>query len=218
MKPVVIMYRDSGGVYGLATWSLPGSVGAFLTGRVPASFLLATPTVITFEGLPDGTVLTTQYPGITFSDAIILTAGISLDEFEFPPKSGNSVASDNGGPMGITFANPVTSFGGYFTYAEPLVLAAFDSTSKQVASVASLFSNNEALSGDLGSSPNEFLLVSFASGISSVKITGDPGGASFGLDDAAFTTGASAIPEPSCMRLGLAGGAVLLFIWRRRCE
>jgi hypothetical protein len=45
-----------------------------------------------FEGFPDSTILSTQYSGLTFTNAIILTAGISLNEFEFPPHSGVNVA------------------------------------------------------------------------------------------------------------------------------
>ena len=82
---------------------------------------------IDFEGLADSTILTNQYPGITFTNAIILTAGISLNEFEFPPHSGVNVASDNNGPITIVFSSPVLSFSGYFTYVEPLTLDAFDS-------------------------------------------------------------------------------------------
>ena len=118
-----------------------------------------------FEGFPDSTILTTQYPNLTFSNAIILTSGISLNEFEFPPHSGVNVVSDNNGPMAISFLNPVTSFGGYFTYAEPLTLDAFDGLGDQVDSILSLFDTNMALSGDPGSSPNEFLQVQFAGGI-----------------------------------------------------
>jgi hypothetical protein len=44
-------------------------------------------TTIDFEGFPDSTIVTTQYPGLTFSNTIILTSGISLNEFEFPPHS-----------------------------------------------------------------------------------------------------------------------------------
>ena len=58
-------------------------------GRVNAASI-----TLDFEGLPDSTILTTQYPGITFTNAIILTAGISLNEFEFPPHSGMNVVSD----------------------------------------------------------------------------------------------------------------------------
>ena len=170
---------------------------------------------IDFEGFPDGTSLTTQYPGLTFSNATIITAGISLNEFEFPPHSGSNVAFDDGGPISIAFASPILSFGAYFTYSEPLTLAAFDSTSAQVATALSLFSSNLALSGDSGSSPNEFLQVSFASGISSVSITGDPLGGSFVMDDVTYTTTEAPVPEPSSIILFLTMAAGL-FAARKR--
>jgi hypothetical protein len=164
-----------------------------------------------FEGFPDSTILTNQYPGVTFTDAIILTAGISLNEFEFPPHSGVNVASDNTGPMTLTFASTITSFSGYFTYAEPLTVDAFGATNNLVASGTSAFSNNEALSGDLGSSPNEFIQVSFAGGLDSVTITGDPSGSSFTLDDATYTT-STAVPKPSTISFLLTGVCVLAVI------
>src|ERR1019366_8377021 len=102
----------------------PLSILAFLALAAPA-FLVAGPITIDFEGLPDSTILTNQYPGVTFSNAVILTAGISLNEFEFPPFSGSNVASDNGGPLSIAFASPATAFGGYFTHTVPLMLRAF---------------------------------------------------------------------------------------------
>src|SRR5947207_2203983 len=82
----------------------------------------ASAATIDFEGFPDSTILTTQYPGLTFSNAMILTAGISLNEFELPPHSGVNVVSDNAGPMTLDFASPITSFSGYFTYLVPLTL------------------------------------------------------------------------------------------------
>lgn len=141
--------------------------------------------VINFEGFPDSTILTTQYPGLNFANAIILTAGITLNEFEFPAHSGVNVASDNGGPMTIIFSPPVQSFSGFFTYSEMLTLRAFDTGSNQVATATSHFTNNEALSGVVGSIPNEILQVS-AAAISKVTITGDPAGGSFVLDDASL--------------------------------
>ena len=167
-------------------------------------------TTIDFEGFPDGTSLTTQYPGLTFSNATIITAGISLNEFEFPPHSGSNAAFDDDGPISIAFASPILSFGAYFTYSEPLTLAAFDSTSAQVATALSLFSSNLALSGDSGSSPNEFLQVSFASGISAVTITGDPAGGSFVMDDLTYVTPTTGVPEPGSIFLLLSATACLL--------
>ena len=187
------------------------SLGVLLLAVAAPAALRAGTGVIDFETFPDGTSLTTQYPGLTFSNATIITAGISLNEFEFPPHSGSNASFDDGGPISIAFASPILSFGAYFTYAEPLTLAAFDATSAQVATAASLFSNNEALSGDTGSSPDEFLQVSFASGISSVTITGDPLGGSFTMDDATYT---SAVPEPNSLILILTITAGLIAFHR----
>jgi hypothetical protein len=165
-------------------------------------------TTIDFEGFPDSTILATQYPGLTFSNTIILTSGISLNEFEFPPYSGVNVASDNNGPITIDFSTPITSFSGYFTYLEPLTLAGYNAVDTQVASAVSDYSNNTACLGgppcfgDPGSSPNEFIELSFAGGMSSVTITGDPLGGSFTMDDISYT---SSVPEPSSLPLVISG-------------
>ncbi len=192
-------------------WILPILIGLLLFLQVPS---LAGPvTVLDFEGFPDSTILTNQYAGLAFTNTIILTAGISLNEFEFPPHSGVNVASDNGGPVSISFDSPVLSFGGYFTYEEPLRLDAFDSSSDFGDSARSSFSSNDALFGDPGSSPNEFIQVSFAAGISSVTITGDPLGGSFVMDDVTYTT--ADVSEPGSVFLFLSG-AVALFTFRRK--
>ncbi len=187
--------------------------------RIAALFILTSgavsATTITFEGFPDSTILTNQYPGVTFTNAIILTAGISLNEFEFPPHSGVNVVSDNGGPMTVDFSTPVLSFGGYFTYLEPLTLDGYNSANHQVASAKSRFSNNLACLGgppclgDPASSPDEFIHLSFTGGISSVTITGDPAGGSFTLDDATFS---SSVPEPGPALLCLFGSVVIILL------
>jgi hypothetical protein len=161
---------------------------------------------LTFEGFPDSAILTSQYPGATFTNAIVLTAGISLNEFEFPPHSGTNVVSDNGGPITISFATPINSVSAYFTYAEPLTLQAFGSTDALLAQTASLYSNNEAISGVAGSSANELDALTSLSGIARVTITGDPLGGSFVMDDLSYATNAtSTVPEPS-------GLPIILFV------
>jgi hypothetical protein len=168
--------------------------------------------LITFEDLNDGDSVTTQYAGVTFSNAVVLTAGISLDEFELPPESGVNVVLDNGGPITLVFDAPVLSFGGYFTYAEPLTVDGFDATDTLIASADSTFNSNLGLSGDPGSTPNEFIEVSNAAGISSVTITGDPGGFSFALDNATITSlPQTNVPEPTELCLLLAGFFVVFF-------
>lgn len=116
-------------------------IGASITAQ-------ADPVVLDFEGFTDSTAVTNQYAGLVFTNATVLTAGISLNEFEFPPHSGSNVVFDDGGPMSISFTSPVAGFSGYFTYTVPITITASDASNNLLGSVTSLFSSNLALSGD----------------------------------------------------------------------
>jgi hypothetical protein len=168
-------------------------------------------TTIDFEGFSDSTFLTNQISGLTFSNALVLTAGISLNELEFPPHSGSNVVSDNSGPITILFNAPENQVAGYFTYASALTLQAFDASNNLLSTATSLFGSNFVSSGH---SPNEFLSLSGA-GITKVTITGDPGGLSFVLDDLSFT-GSAATPVPAALPLFASGLGVMGLLARRR--
>ena len=180
----------------------------------------ASATVVTydFEGLADSTTIISQFSGLTFSNTIALKAGFSLNEFEFPPRSGDVVVSDDGGAINISFAAPVFSVGGYFTYGSALTLQAFDSSNNLLGvAVASLFGSNLGLSGDPGSSSNELLSYADIGGaIARVTITGDLLGGSFVMDDLRVDNGNS-VPEPQTMLLALAllGAGCLPRGWMR---
>jgi hypothetical protein len=165
----------------------------------------ATPFVIDFESLSELDSVTTQFPGLVFSNATVLTAGSLLNEIELPPHSGVNVVLDDGGPISIVFTSPVLTFGAFFTYAHPLTLSAFDSSSLLLGSTPSASNNNEAVSGDSGSSPNEFLKFTDALGISSVTIAGDLAGGSFVMDDVTITDLPATVPEPTTLSLILGG-------------
>jgi hypothetical protein len=169
-------------------------------------------TTIDFEGLGDSTVLDVQYAGLSFGHAVVLTAGVTLNEIEFPPHGGSNVASDDGGAMQLSFAAPVQDFSGYFTYAERLTLTAFDSGGNLVATSLSQFTNNLALSGVVGSAPNEPIELVAAGGIQRIVIAGNAAGGSFVVDDLAIT----AVPEPRVAMLLAAGLAALTLRRRRR--
>ncbi len=109
----------------------------------------------------------------------------------------------DGGPIRIDFDTPVASVSGYFTYVSALTLSAFDSGDNLLGFVSSAFGSNLALSGDLGSSPNEFLSLALAN-ISYVIVTGDNFGGSFTLDDLTYD-GGGAVPEPGTVGLFLFG-------------
>jgi len=150
---------------------------------------------IDFESFSDGDVITNQIPGAEFADAQVATAGISLNEFDFPPHSGTNVIFDMGGAIRITFDSPVPAFAAYFTYTQNVSLDAFDTSSTKVASADSKFSNNTGTGGDPGSSPDELMHVTSAAGIRLVVLTGNAGGSSFTVDDISTSTA----PEPGAL-------------------
>jgi len=154
-----------------------------------------------FEGILDLTPLSNQYSGVTFSNATVITSGLSLNEFEFPPFSGTSVIFDDGGLIGLSFLSPVSTFSGYFTYNSALTLTFYGPGATLLGTVNSAFANNTALSGDVGSAPNELLSFSNLTGIATIEILGDPFGASFVGDDFTTTEISSGVPEPSLFAL-----------------
>lgn len=167
---------------------------------------------IGFEEFTDGTVLTNQIAGLTVTNATVLQAGLSLNEFDFPPHGGTNVVSDEGGPISIVFGTGVSTFSAFFTYASQVTLRAYDVADVLVDTTSSLFSANYVSAGTLGASPNELLQLDFAGGIHRIELIGDPGGLSFVLDDASFEpVSPGTVPEPSSVllvaaALGLAAG------------
>ena len=168
---------------------------------VSARHVAASP--ITFEAFADGDALTNQIAGLTFANTNVLSAGVSLNETEYPPHSGSNVVVDAGGAITVAFATPVAAVSGFFTYGVPLLFSAFDSTNNLIGTAASSFNANTALSGDAGSSPNEFLELLSPLGIASIVILGDPAGQSFTLDDLTVTPfpDTTPVPEPSTLVL-----------------
>lgn len=180
----------------------------FSTGALRADLVF-----LDFEGLPDSTPVTNQFAGLVFSNTTAISAGLTLNEFEFPPRSGANVVFDDQGPMSISFTIPLLSFSAYFTYLTPITLSAFDASNNLLGSVTSGFANNLALSGDPSSSPNELLQLAFGgTTISSITIAGDPFGGSFTMDD---VSAVNTIPEPSSILLLLTAMAGVGFHLRK---
>lgn len=161
----------------------------------------AAPVVYNFDTFADSVSITNQIAGMTFVNTVVLKAGQSLNEFEFPPRSGNGVAFDLGGPITINFAAPVFSVGGYFTYSSGLNFSAFDVSNNLLGTDTADFGTNFVSSGN---SPNELLSFSAASGlISRIVITGDPSGGSFTMDDLTVDATGNSVPEPQTLVLVL---------------
>ena len=167
-------------------------------------------TLIDFDSLSDGDSITNQLAGqgVTFQNAIALTAGLSLNEFEFPPFSGSSVLGDNGGPIIILFSALQSMVFANFTYATPVTIEAFGATNVSLGMVSSApgCASNRQLTGTAGCPSNEQLTLLGIGSIARITITASPGGNSFALDDLTFEAASVTVPEPSS--LVIAGSAL----------
>src|SRR5512140_2324540 len=107
--------------------------------------------VLDFESLPEGQAAGTAISGVTFTNATVLQSAASLNEAEYPPRSGSKVVCDIGGPIRITFSQPVKSFTAYVTHAQTVTL-------KMIAGNGGVITQTTA-SGDnrqgSGKAPNE---------------------------------------------------------------
>lgn len=150
-------------------------------------------TTIDFEDISDLRPVNNFYSayGINFQNAISLTAGLSLNEFDYPPSSGLVVISESIGPLLITFDCPTSAISGYFTYSSLLTFSVLDSSGNstdQVYSPSSMHLDNP-----------ELIHLPFTH-VSYLLISGQAHN-SFVLDDLSFTSSPIATPEPSTLAL-----------------
>jgi hypothetical protein len=144
--------------------------------------------VITFDNLPDLTVVTNQFPGVSFTGAQVLTRGSSLNSQFFPPVSDPKVVYDFlNGTITATFApsptGGVTSVGAFVTGNTSITESIF-SGSTLLGSVSTGGAN--FVGANTGVPTNIFLSIS-GIGITSAVFTNNLGrGNTFTLDNFTF--------------------------------
>lgn len=180
--------------------------------------LSAASVTLDFEGINDLTPVNNIYAGsgITFSGGSVYVSGAfggSLNESEFPPRSGIGVFLNDANATTVLFSSPINSFRGFFTYGGPLTLNFYDSGNTLLTSILSGFSANLALSGDIGSLPNEELIAAMLADAIRLEILAP--NADFTLDDLTINTSdVSSVPEPASFALAAAG--IAWMAWRQR--
>lgn len=191
------------------------TAAAIMCAHGPAA--TASPIIVDFEGFSDGSSITNEIAGVSIlQGGLVLTAGLSLNEVDFPPRSGQNVLLGNQ-TLTFDFTDTISEFTAFVTYAAPVELRIYDSFSQLLFFAVSGFSNNTATSGDPGSLPNEMLRFDAGSGIDRVTLTsaGD-----FVVDDVTFsraTVPPNPVPEPpGAMLLIAVTGAFLAARSRRR--
>lgn len=149
--------------------------------------------LIDFEALVDGDQVG-ETEGVSFADFVAASAGITLNEFEVPPRSGLNVAMNGAPDASIHFSAGMKYVSGFLTYAAPIDIFAYGANGL-LLSRTTKFASNLALSGEAGSAPNE--RFEFHSNEAIVYLTfASSSPATFALDDLLFSEDGVPIPNP----------------------
>jgi len=146
--------------------------------------------VLDFESLPEGQAAGTSISGVSFTNATVLQSAASLNDAEFPPRSGNKVVCDIGGPIRVEFSRPVKSFTAYVTHSQAVTLKMIAGNGGVITSITVTGDNRQGP----GKTPNEAIQLTSDSGFATVELSSAAGGSSFTVDD--ITTAVFVPPAP----------------------
>lgn len=171
-----------------------------------SQFTFALP--LDFEDFTDSSPLTNEIIGFTFSGGTVLTAGVGLNEIDFPPRSGTNVLAALLGSLTVIANVPFGQFSAYFTFDEQLMFSGFDVAGNL------LFSFNSPINSNLGSNS----LIGFAAPEISSLVIATQGSTPFTMDDLDVSTVTVTVPEPGTLALLPLGLLAAAYIRRRRNE
>lgn len=163
----------------------------------------ASAALVTFEGFSDGALLVNEVAGVSISGGTVLSAGIGLNELDFPPNSGVNVLAALSGPLSFDFGVPMAA-SAYIVVSEQLSVNAFDPLGQLLATFNAPFASNLGVPA----------LFDFSwAGASRYALVSAQG---FVIDDLRFDAGPLEVPEPSSLALTAIAVSGLGWALRRR--
>lgn len=159
--------------------------------------------LVDFESFNDGDLIVSEVPGVVVSGGTVLSAGIGLNELDFPPSSGFNVLAALSGPLTFNFGVAVTA-SAFLVSAEQVSVSAFDALGALLDTFDAPFASN------LGAP--QWVDFSRPGASRYALASAQP----FVIDDLNFNAAPFGIPEPSSLALCVATLAALARTARRR--
>jgi len=195
-----------------------------LSAAIVVSSMMAAPALaalIDFEGLPAATVVTNQFPGVTFSSAsgsqnlVVTRSGIGFgDNFLCTGVGGSPTCA---GETILTFANGVSALTFYQVGDDQAIDGA--RVALVDVSVGGTFAATVDILGDTNFFNPNLVDLSAFSNVTSIRIHDITDQTGLGWDNFSFTAtpvAAPAVPEPETYAMLLAGLVLLSFVVRRQ--
>jgi hypothetical protein len=195
-----------------------------LSAAIVVSSMMAAPALaalIDFEGLPAATVVTNQFPGVTFSSAsgsqnlVVTRSGIGFgDNFLCTGVGGSPTCA---GETILTFANGVSALTFYQVGDDQAIDGA--RVALVDVSVGGTFAATVDILGDTNFFNPNLVDLSAFSNVTSIRIHDITDQTGLGWDNFSFTAtpvAAPAVPEPETYAMLVAGLVLLSFVVRRQ--
>ncbi len=195
-----------------------------LSAAIVVSSMMAAPALaalIDFEGLPAATVVTNQFPGVTFSSSsgsqnlVVTRSGIGFgDNFLCTGVGGSPTCA---GETILTFANGVSALTFYHVGDDQAIGGA--RVALVDVSVGGTFAATVDILGDTNFFNPNLVDLSAFSNVTSIRIHDITDQTGLGWDNFSFTAtpvAAPAVPEPETYAMLVAGLVLLSFVVRRQ--
>lgn len=174
----------------------------------------ASANLIDFDNLEDFAVATSGISGVDIEGLVALSAGLSLNEFQFPPRSGSIAATNESSEVIFVFGPRIFSFSAYFSYVEPFQLFAYGVNGENLGIFPSAKNSHFADGDSLVNFIHEEIKIFAEEPISKIIISSDST-YSYVVDDVTFSH-VTQVPELSTSMYFIFGLTLISGCFARR--